>query len=109
MRYKADYAPSQLLCPQTGTWVSVKEGVPRLVKRSPERCCATLVDDPESFNGNSEDCSSILDNAHIQVSGRQFRVCELAPEGQTYLKPILEPFARKAGKDATLDCLIDLG
>mmetsp|Transcript_1586 Transcript_1586/g.3388 ORF Transcript_1586/g.3388 Transcript_1586/m.3388 type:complete len:258 (-) Transcript_1586:16-789(-) len=119
MRYKGEYAPSDLLCPRHHVWVPARTALPRLLSQSPTHHCAVLFQpeggadsmssDSDNANPKGEDTGSVLENMHLQLSGRQFGIRDLAPDGQTYLTPILQTFLQHAGPVASVDCIIDLG
>lgn len=60
MRYKAEYGPSELLCPVVGKWVDFEIAKERLEARSPIRHCCNLysvdgVDNADDVGGISND------------------------------------------------------
>jgi arginine-tRNA-protein transferase len=110
MRYKADYAPSQLLCPKTASWVPAVIAQPRLIQRSPERHCSALVADEQATNR--------LDDATIQeiVSRRlplqvgwdhPLTLADLPPEAVELLTPFLRDFLQLAGRELAQACVFD--
>jgi arginine-tRNA-protein transferase len=110
MRYKADYAPSQLLCPKTATWVPAVIAQSRLIQRSPERHCSALVAD--------EKASNHLDDATVQeiVSRRlplqvgldhPLILADLPPEAVDLLTPFLRDFLQLAGPELAQACVFD--
>ena len=124
MQYKTDYAPSQLLCPKTYVWVAAHEAIPRLLARSPQQYCASLVAEEEEAaarttapeqqqqddNQLDDDMlSAIVENMSLNVHGNELQVRDLAEAGQAYLKPLLLPFCQQAGRKASLDCIIHMG
>lgn len=109
MRYKADYHPSELLCPTTYTWVDAEEGKRKIRTESPVRNCCTL---------STESCSTLssmmndatLDSIELFV-GMEHPVTlgMLTPEGKGFVQPLLEDFVEQAGIDVAQQCTVDLG
>ena len=124
MQYKSDYAPSYLLCPKHYRWVSAKDAVPRLLARSPQRYCSSLVEDDDEASGQSgtaenviaaalgpsaDKFDGVLENMQLHLNGTQLQLRDLTDDGQAYLKPLLLPFCQQAGRSASLDCIVHLG
>lgn len=130
MQYKTDYAPSQLLCPKHYVWVPAEEAIPRLLARSPQHYCASLLqegNDNSYFRDDHDETNNItsttnpnrvdvapnlrdvVENMHLQLNGTHLQVSDLTSEGQMYLKPHLLPFCEQAGRKASLECIVNLG
>lgn len=106
MRYKADYAPSDLLCPKTATWVPAEEAKRLIKERSPERHCCAFV--PEMSDGNSSNDSPIPPTLQLEVGlGRVVSWEELPPEAMTVLEPFVRDFCVEAGPSLSRQVVMD--
>jgi arginine-tRNA-protein transferase len=108
MRYKAEYKPSQLLCPTTCEWVDADEAVSKLQRESPVKHCCTLADQPP---GHEPDVDADASLTQIQMDIGQdnaITIGMLTPEGQDIVKPILLEFLLEASPRIATQCMIDL-
>lgn len=109
MRYKAEYKPSQLLCPTTYEWVDADEAVAKLKRESPIKHCCTLAKQiPEE--APSFDAESFLTQIQMDIGqDNAITVDMLTPEGQEIVKPILHEFLSEASPRVAAQCTVDLG
>jgi len=54
MKYKAEYGPSELLCPVGGSWVDFEVARRRMEERSPVRHCCNLSSGDNDLGGNDD-------------------------------------------------------
>jgi arginine-tRNA-protein transferase len=125
MRYKAEYNPSQLLCPKYYQWVDAPTAVTKLQK-TPRHVCP-LVEDNENGAGEGDVASgreqsrrgaggdSAIDSAialhQLQMdigAGINVTIDMLQPNGVEVVKPILEEFISEAGPEMSVQCLVKL-
>ena len=109
MRYKADYQPSQLLCPVTLRWVGAREAQEQLDKESPERnCCRLYVGDGASesleFDVATEAESVLL---HVGLPN-PVTMGMLQPSGQEIVRPIVQEFVQQVGPDVSRHCIVKM-
>ncbi|GAX20015.1 arginyl-tRNA---protein transferase [Fistulifera solaris] len=108
MRYKAEYKPSQLLCPTTYEWVDADKAVSKLQRESPIKHCCTLADQPL---GHAPEADADASLSQIQMDIGQdnaITIDMLTPEGQDIVKPILLEFLSEASPRIATQCMIDL-
>jgi arginyl-tRNA--protein-N-Asp/Glu arginylyltransferase len=132
MRYKAEYRPSELLCPATGRWVDAAEAQETLHRDSPELHCCTLYkqkpvigdydyadDNNNSSNkdgdGNAtkvlnppeHDDEYVLAQIKLDIGiGVPVTLPMLQEEGQDLVRPLLQDFLDQAGHEIALQCTI---
>jgi arginyl-tRNA---protein transferase len=111
MRYKAEYKPSQILCPKYFQWVDATEAVARLQK-TPRHVCP-LVDsatDENEENALQKHRSTVaLHQLQMDIgAGINVTIDMLQPSGVQVVKPILENFVTEAGPDLSVQCLVKL-
>ena len=121
MRYKAEYKPSDILCPVNGVWVDFEVAKRRLESRSPVRhCCdlATSMVDRNSMKsydeisvpreeGNIDHLNEI--KIAISRNSRLVTLNMLTDEGIHLLRPVLKDFVNEVGLEfATRNCVIKL-
>jgi arginine-tRNA-protein transferase len=115
MRYKADYHPSELLCPTTHQWVNAEEAKETLLRESPQRHCCTLYKNESSAVSTGLPLGSGVDNTASIVQQVRMEVGIDAPvtirmlqaQGQELVKPYLEEFVKKAGREISLKCIVN--
>lgn len=103
MRYKAEYKPSELLCPKHHQWVAVENAIPKLEK-TPRHVCA-LVEKADEEN-NSQD---LLHQLPMDIgAGMNVTFGMLQTNGKDVVRPILEDFIEAAGTELSKDCILRL-
>lgn len=122
MRYKAEYKPSQLLCPEYYVWVDADVGIAKLKKTRRHVCALATTADDEGLDHDGNDQRLInnkrkiaADNTlalrHVQMdigAGVNIMIDMLEPNGVNIVKPILEEFIAEAGADLSVRCLVNL-
>jgi arginine-tRNA-protein transferase len=115
MRYKADYHPSELLCPTTHQWVNAEEAKKTLLRESPQRHCCTLYKNEGSSTGTGpppgggvDNTASIVQQVRMEVGiDTPVTIRVLQSQGQELVKPYLEEFVKKAGREISLKCVVN--
>jgi arginine-tRNA-protein transferase len=121
MKYKADYKPSELLCPQTAVWVSADEAKRIIDQDSPERhCCVLYKSGSGTTSGgttatknygtttNHGTTSGIPPHLKIEVGiDRLVEWQELPDEATSVLQPFVEAFCQEAGPWVTSQVVMD--
>ena len=106
MKYKADYAPSQLLCPRTARWVDAKAAQRLLEEKSPERHCCVLVPPEQEAMAASE--ISISPCLKLEVGlDRLVQWQELPDEATSVLRPFVGDFLKEAGPSLGAKVVMD--
>jgi len=107
MNYKAEYKPSELLCPVTSRWVDFETAKKVLEERSPDRHCCALFDVTHS----AEDEASItamkqsavdkmaLDIGTSPEESQVVRVNMLNGQGRELVDPVVNEFVNEVGVD----------
>jgi arginine-tRNA-protein transferase len=107
MNYKAEYKPSELLCPVTSKWVDFETAKKVLEERSPDRHCCALFDVTHS----AEDEASItamkqsavdkmaLDIGTSPEESQVVRVNMLNGQGRELVDPVVKEFVNEVGVD----------
>jgi arginine-tRNA-protein transferase len=117
MRYKAEYKPSDILCPVNGVWLDFEVAKKRLESRSPIRHCCDLAtsDEGEKHDSTRNQAGDILDDNGANYIGlslapnsRPVTVNMLTREGQEMLIPILKEFIAETGFDVASRFVIKL-
>lgn len=119
MRYKAEYRPSELLCPATLRWVDAVVGQKTLIRDSPERHCCRLapVQEGDGDEGAVEQQQQpppaqstddgVLSRIPLEVGvGRHVTFQMLTPPGQALLRPYLQEFVSHVGPDVAVQCTL---
>jgi arginine-tRNA-protein transferase len=115
MRYKADYHPSELLCPTTHQWVNAEEAKETLLRESPQRHCCTLYKNEGNSIGTGpppgpgvDNTASIVQQVRMEVGiDTPVTIRMLQAQGQELVKPYLEEFVKKAGREISLKCIVN--
>lgn len=109
MRYKAEYRPSQLLCPTTYEWVDAEEAIAKLQRESPLKNCCTLV--PQLAERTPDiDTEAALSQIQMEIGqDNLITVSMLTPDGQDFVKPLLKEFLSEASLRVAVQCIVDLG
>ena len=112
MRYKADYHPSQILCPVHYEWIDCPMAIPKL-QRSIHHVCALVDDDGDNtkkqgtVDGTYSD--SILSLIRMDIgAGMAVTMDMLQENGKQVVRPILEEFLIEAGLEIGQQCLLKL-
>lgn len=97
MRYKAEYRPSQILCPIKFRWVDAVEAQRRLVSISPTHHYGQLYmgnnSDEEESNGGDTSFQRALKQVQIDIGmGRLATLDMLNEEGKEVVLPLLHDF-----------------
>ena len=132
MVYKAEFKPSELLCPTTSRWVDFEAAKKILDEQSPVRQCCTLFtvakttneeDDERHSNRSSLTCNSMYTEQHKSallesmmldigdVGGKgdpPITVSMLNPEGRAMVDPLIREFIEEVGFDVSRRCIIRL-
>jgi arginine-tRNA-protein transferase len=114
MRYKADYHPSELLCPTTYQWVNAEEAKETILRESPDRHCCTLNKKGSSNSSSTSGrpdvdiTASAVEQVRMEVGiDTPVTIRMLQPPGQTLVRPYLEEFVKKAGREISLKCIVN--
>jgi arginine-tRNA-protein transferase len=116
MRYKADYHPSQLLCPVSYEWVNCPKAIPKL-QQTPQHVCA-LVDEEEkkdkSSSGDDTNHKRTFSDAFLSEipmdigAGMAVTLDMLQENGKQVVRPILQELSYEAGAELSRQCLVKL-
>lgn len=109
MRYKADYQPSQLLCPVHYQWIDCSKAIPKL-KQTPHHVCS-LIDTEKEKDETKE--RNIEDSALAEIpmdigAGMTVTLEMLQDNGKDVVRPILQEFFNEAGHEVCQQCLVKL-
>lgn len=125
MKYKAQFKPSELLCPVRGVWVDFEEAEKRLDERSPIRHCCNISTPDEQYFGNNvttlgnEDGTkkykdekskqSVVNNIMFDIgAGRYLNMNMVTEEAREIIYPLLESLVEEVGADIALQCIVKL-
>lgn len=133
MVYKAEYKPSELLCPTTNRWIEFEIAKKILDEHSPVRQCCTLFlgfapkekneDDERHSNRSSlrrnslyteEHKAALVDSMLLDIGDiggegpPPITVSMLNPEGRTMVDPLIKEFIDEVGFDVSRRCIIRL-
>mmetsp|Transcript_19980 Transcript_19980/g.26408 ORF Transcript_19980/g.26408 Transcript_19980/m.26408 type:complete len:136 (+) Transcript_19980:76-483(+) len=134
MKYKAEYAPSELLCPTYGTWVDFEVARKKLEKDSPIRHCCTLAYEKEddadddckkkseddggsainsgNNNANDEkDMKRIEHSIKLDIGGGPYSIVTIGmlnDHGRNIVGPLVKEFVEEVGKDVSQRCIVKL-
>lgn len=114
MRYKAEYHPSQLLCPVHYEWIDCHVAIPKLQQTIHHVC--PLVDDDGEKNNKSQGpaADSIYSDSTLSLipmdigAGMAVTMDMLQENGKQVVRPILEEFLIEAGLEIGQQCLVKL-
>lgn len=118
MRYKADYHPSELLCPTTYVWVDAEQAKETIQRESPERHCCALYSNGDSAHGSTTVATGVAtttvtaatDKILMEVGAASpVTIGMLLPPGQALVRPHLEEFIKEAGAEIGLQCTVNFG
>lgn len=105
MRYKAEYQPSELLCPTYFRWVDATEAMKKL-QQTPTNICALVDGDESSQELQEEQIKQVVMDIGAGVN---VTIDMLHANGQEVVRPFLEEFVKEAGPELSRKCLIKLG
>jgi len=134
MRYKAEYRPSELLCPATYEWVDADRAVALIQRDSPQHNCCRLYYESNENDAAGEDgekknnssnlpspsrarsppppeavSSSVLASIRLDVGfGRPISIGMLQEQGQELVRPLLEEFVQEASPELAKECTVSL-
>lgn len=123
MRYKAEYKPSELLCPGRGKWTDFEDAKVRLEARSPIRNCCNVSTPDEEYYGNTKNNnahvnSPISDQSEMNATvenilfdigaGSYLTITMVTDEAQEIVRPLLEDFVKEIGHDVAAQCIVKL-
>jgi arginine-tRNA-protein transferase len=118
MRYKAEYQPSELLCPNHFRWVDAKVGRSKLKEDDPHHGCTLYtgpLDDDDNHNNNNHQTTpvNLVDRilAHIPLSvgvPSHVTLSMLHTNGQDVVRPHLEEFLDHVGPEIAQECIVKL-
>jgi arginine-tRNA-protein transferase len=115
MRYKAEYHPSELLCPTWLKWVDAAKAQEILKKESPQRHCCTLY--KEENGGRDENgkeqrqasTTNIVNQLRLDVGASTLVTLKmLQGSGQAIVQPILESFVEEMGPELSRQFILKL-
>ncbi|KAI2493625.1 Arginine-tRNA-protein transferase [Fragilaria crotonensis] len=107
MRYKADYHPSQLLCPVTLQWVGAREAQERLDKESPERHCCQLFEADAPSDMLAFDVATEAESVLLHVGMPNLvTISMLQPSSQAIVRPMVREFVQQVGPDVSRHCIV---
>jgi arginine-tRNA-protein transferase len=106
MRYKADYHPSEILCPVTRKWVDAERAKEAIRRMSPEHNCCRL----HSLADVDTETDAALSPSQIVLKvgpSQPAKVDMLHARGQALVRPLIEEFIAEAGQKAALQCALN--
>ncbi|KAL3931832.1 MAG: hypothetical protein SGARI_004112 [Bacillariaceae sp.] len=116
MRYKAEYKPSELLCPRYFEWVNAVDAVKKL-QRTPRHVCPLMYDGDDGGDKGETERQAAAEAAnrtalhHLYMdigAGINVTMDMLQPSGVEVVKPILEDFVTEAGPELSVRCIVKL-
>ncbi|KAL3776755.1 hypothetical protein HJC23_013933 [Cyclotella cryptica] len=114
MIYKAEYKPSELLCPVNFKWIDFEVAKNRLEKKSPIRHCCALyegesTDDERKQQGLRIE-SIVLDIGESGGAGEinLLNVGMLTREGRKMIDPLIREFVHEVGPDLARKLIVKL-
>jgi len=134
MRYKAEYKPSDILCPVNRKWTDFEDVKNRLELLSPVRhCCEfftsggsnidedyNVMQEDESLNMNVAtnngsvgwvvEQKDVLDSIQLNIAPNSIYITlsMLTDEGQNIVRPVLKEFVKETGAEVAKRCVIKL-
>lgn len=107
MNYKAEYKPSELLCPVTSKWIDFEAAKKILERDSPERHCCALYKEPHPHSATSEvdaaarkkSCVDFmaLDIGTSPEESTIVHVNMLNEQGRELVDPVVNEFVNEVG------------
>lgn len=121
MKYKAQFKPSELLCPVRGVWVDFEQAEKRLEHRSPIRhCCNISTPDEEYFakdskislNDSNHDArakESVVNRVLFDIgAGTYLTLNMVTDEAKDIILPLLKSFVEEVGFEIASECVVKL-
>jgi len=104
MSYKAEFKPSELLCPVHLKWVDFDIGKKRLEEYSPIRNCCNLYVTDSAITGvdHEEESDFRIDDITLDIGGKEpclIQVGMLNKQGREFVGPVIKEFAKEVGID----------
>lgn len=104
MKYKSEYKPSELNCPDRGVWIDFDEAIDRLNQRSPIRNCCNISTPDDNLThiirDEKDDDLVCIQNIPFDIgSGALLTLNNIKPEGIPIILPILKKFVSEVGSD----------
>ena len=107
MKYKADYAPSDLLCPRHAVWVPAAQAQHMIREQSPERHCCTFASTEEEM-ADTDSGTPIPPHLQLEIGlGRLVTWQELPPEATSVLEPFVRDFCNETGSALAEQFVLD--
>lgn len=114
MVYKADYKPSELLCPVAFEWVDFEVAKRRLEQRSPTRHCCALYED-ETSRGCGES-RPFIENIVLEISEKGvverpsslLTVSMLTREARRMIVPVITEYVNEVGTELARKLIVKL-
>eukprot|EP00980_Cylindrotheca_fusiformis_P020579 scaffold7641_cov115-Cylindrotheca_fusiformis.AAC.25 len=108
MRYKAEYRPSQLLCPKYFKWVDAEPALIKL-RQTPRHVCALVDEEEEQSQYEPYNHDYVLNQIQMDIgAGMNVTFDMLQDSGKEVVKPVLEEFILEAGQKLSMECLVKL-
>jgi arginine-tRNA-protein transferase len=114
MIYKAEYKPSELLCPVNFKWVDFEVAKSRLQQKSPTRhCCALYEDDASDGCGESR---PYIENVVLEIGDGGFRggtpslltVSMLTRDGRRMIDSVITEYVNEVGTEIARKLIVKL-
>lgn len=104
MTYKAEYKPSELLCPVNMKWVDFEVGKKRLEERSPIRhCCDIFTDSPSpEAQSNIAKPKFKIEDINLDIGEKETHLVQvgmLNKQGREFIDPHVYEFVKEVGLD----------
>lgn len=102
MSYKAEYKPSELLCPVNLKWVDFEVGKKKLEDCSPIRHCCTLYTDtsPLEKDANAVKPKFRIEDITLDIGEEEPHVVKvgmLTKQGREFIGPLIDEFVKEVG------------
>ena len=107
MKYKAEYQPSDLLCPTTLKWIPFSDAAPILNKYKFSPLEKTLAEERDSIGEDTDQLykyvpiiegSISIEEIQLSIASSDIvNINHMTRKGQQFLKPILEEFSSFVG------------
>mmetsp|Transcript_20867 Transcript_20867/g.45222 ORF Transcript_20867/g.45222 Transcript_20867/m.45222 type:complete len:960 (+) Transcript_20867:86-2965(+) len=113
MSYKAEYKPSELLCPMNLKWVDFEVGKKRLEECSPIRHCCALYTDSPSLEKEPNDAKPKfrIEDIMLDIGEKEphlVQVGMLNKQGREFIDPHVFEFVKEVGIDMCRSFIIKL-
>lgn len=111
MRYKGEFAPSELLCPKTNRYMALSQARTILLRDSPQHHAAAFYasDEEEETNHRHHNNNNVFDTIALNVGvGHSVTLRSLTDEVQQLVQHHLQDFVKQAGLELAQQCTIKL-